>query len=185
VDPHAALDDLLAAEIAGRLPGFVFFWGDKPRADHPGPWVLSQWWPVPFDVDGTTYRHAEGFMMAAKARLFGDDAALARILAAEHPGEAKKIGRDVRGFDSEVWDREAFAIVVQGNRAKFGQHPDLVGYLLSTAPRVLVEASPMDRVWGIGLAADDGKARVPSEWKGRNLLGFALMEVRARLTADG
>jgi hypothetical protein len=104
------------------------------------------------------------------------------ILAAEHPAEAKKLGRLVRGFDDAVWEAERYAIVVRGNLAKFGQHEELRRYLLSTAPRILVEASPRDRVWGIGLGGHNEKAQRPSEWRGRNLLGFALTTVRERLT---
>jgi ribA/ribD-fused uncharacterized protein len=181
MDPSAALDRLLADEVAERLPPFLCFWGHEARAEHAGPWVLSQWWPVAFEVDGVTYRHAEGFMMSEKARLFGDEEAAARIVDAPHPGEAKKLGREVRGFEEATWERAAFDIVVRGNLAKFGQHDDLRAYLVATAPKVLVEASPVDRIWGIGLAGDDVRARVPSEWRGRNLLGFALMAVREEL----
>jgi ribA/ribD-fused uncharacterized protein len=121
-------------------------------------------------------------MMAAKARLFGDDRSLARILDAVHPGEAKKLGRAVRNFEDSVWREHAYDVVVRANVAKFGQHDELRRYLLSTAPRVLVEASPRDRVWGIGLSAHDMRSARPSEWRGENLLGFALTEVRTRLT---
>lgn len=184
MDPDAAFDQLLAAEAAGRLPRLLCFWGHKAAADHPGPWVLSQWWPAAFEVDGIDYRHAEGFMMAEKARLFGDAATLERILAADHPGEAKKLGRLVAGFDHDVWERHAFDVVVRGNLAKFGRHPELGAYLLGTGTKVLVEASPVDRIWGIGLPADDRRAQAPSEWLGRNLLGFALMAVRDQLVGS-
>jgi len=184
MDPSAALDRLLADEVAGHLPPFLCFWGHEARADHAGPWVLSQWWPVDLEADGVTYRHAEGFMMSEKARLFGDEATAARIVDAVHPGEAKELGRLVEGFDQATWEREAIGIVVRGNLAKFGQHDDLRAYLAATAPKVLVEASPVDRIWGIGLAGDDPKAQAPSEWRGRNLLGFALMAVRESLVVS-
>ena len=87
----------------------------------------------------------------------------------------------MRGFDSAAWEAERFAVVVAGNRAKFGQHAELAAYLRGTAPRVLVEASPVDRIWGIGLAADDERVADPASWQGLNLLGFALMEVRDQL----
>jgi len=93
-------------------------------------------------------------MMAAKARLFDDEATLERIMASEHPGEAKKLGRQVRVFDEAVWQTQSYPIVVAANMAKFAQSLSLRGYLLSTAPRVLVEASPRDRIWGIGLGPD-------------------------------
>lgn len=169
---------LIQREIGGELPPFLFFWGHTAKAEHPGPWVLSQWWPAEFEVDSVVYRHAEGFMMAEKARIFGDSDALRAILEAEHPAEAKRQGRLVRGFDETIWQRERYGIVLRGNLAKFGQHAELRAYLLSTAPRVLVEASPLDREWGIGLGAESDKASRPSEWRGRNLLGFALTEVR-------
>ena len=180
--PADPMAELVAAEARGRPPRFVFFWSERAAGDRPGPWVLSQWWPAPFGVDGVTYRTAEAYMMAEKARLFGDDAALAAILAARHPGAAKAAGRLVTPFDSAVWDAHRYDVVLRGNLAKFGTHPDLRAYLLSTAPKVLVEASPVDRIWGIGRAADDPDAARPSRWLGQNLLGFALMEVRERLT---
>ncbi len=123
-------------------------------------------------------------MMERKARLFGDVAAARAVLAAADPAAAKKHGRQVRGFDEAVWSECSFDIVVQGNAAKFDQHPPLRNYLLGTGERVLVEASPLDRVWGIGLTADDIRAQAPSAWPGRNLLGFALMRVRAMLRAS-
>lgn len=172
---------LLELEAAGVLPPLLFFWGHTAKAEHPGPWVLSQWWPAAFEVDGTTYRHAEQFMMAEKARLFGDEETRRDVLSVDHPAEAKKLGRQVRGFDEEVWTSQRSEIVLRASLAKFGQDPALAAYLRSTAPRVLVEASPVDAIWGIGLSAGDDRARRPSEWLGLNLLGFALTEARARL----
>nr|WP_241841854.1 NADAR family protein [Pseudofrankia sp. BMG5.36] len=126
-----------------------------------------------------TYPTAKHHMMHRKARLFGNEQTAARILTARHPGAAKALGRQVRGFDDAVWDTHRHDLVVTGNTAKFGQHPTLRDYLLRTRNRVLVEASPLDRVWGIGLAADDPHATSPTRWRGLNLLGFALMDVRA------
>ncbi|WP_370462363.1 NADAR family protein [Nocardiopsis sp. FR6] len=146
---------------------------------------LSQWWPAGLTVNGVSYRTAEHYMMAAKARLFGDGEAEERILAAGHPRDAKEIGRRVRGFDQRTWEAHRFGIVVEGGVAKFGQNPDLRAFLLGTGSRVLVEASPRDRVWGIGLDARHDDAEVPERWRGLNLLGFALMEARSRLAADG
>ncbi|MHC3968565.1 NADAR family protein, partial [Pseudomonas aeruginosa] len=120
-------------------------------------------------------------MMAAKARLFDDSRLLERILAARSPGEAKALGREVAGFDEARWNAERVGIVIEGNLGKFGQNASLKKYLLGTADRVLVEASPVDAIWGIGLAASDPLAAEPATWQGLNLLGFALMEVRRRL----
>ena len=163
---------------------FVFFWGHQPPRDGGvGPSCMSQWWPSPFSVDGIAYPTAEHWMMAAKARLFGDAEVEARVLAARTPKQAKALGREVKPFEGERWERERFDLVVHGNVAKFGQNPHLWRYLDGTGDAVLVEASPVDRIWGIGLAEDDPRARRPREWDGLNLLGFALMEVRARLRA--
>lgn len=104
-------------------------------------------------------------------------------MAARTPAAAKKVGRLVRDFDDTVWVRERFALVVEGGVHKFGQDPALRAYLLNTGERVLVEASPVDRIWGIGLAKDDPRTADPASWRGLNLLGFALMEARTRLRA--
>ncbi|MFC8782652.1 NADAR family protein [Streptomyces nigra] len=177
--------DVLKQEVrTGARVKYLHFWGHRPLPDgRVGASCLSQWWPSPFTVDGVRYATAEHWMMAGKARLFRDAEAERLALVAEHPAEAKKAGRLVRGFDDAVWARERFRIVVEGSVHKFAAHPELRGFLLGTGERVLVEASPLDRVWGIGLAATDQGAGDPERWKGPNLLGFALMEARERLRA--
>ncbi len=120
-------------------------------------------------------------MMGGKARLFGDEAAAKAIASAGSPKQAKAIGREVRNFDAERWDAAKRSIVTKGNIAKFSQHADLGRFLLNTGSKVLVEASPVDRIWGIGLAADDARAANPLQWRGENLLGFVLMDVRDQL----
>lgn len=119
--------------------------------------------------------------MAGKARLFGDKDALERILEAPDPKSAKVIGREVRAFDDKVWKENARRLVTEGNVHKFGQNDELRKFLLSTGDAVLVEAAPRDQIWGIGLGQDNPKARDPSQWRGQNLLGFALMDVREKL----
>ncbi|MGF1426022.1 NADAR family protein [Kitasatospora sp. LaBMicrA B282] len=174
--------DLAALVASGTRPKYLFFWGHRPQRDGSiGTGSLSQWWPSRFTVDGVDYGSAEHWMMAHKARLFGDAETEARILLARTPAEAKKLGRLVRGFDEERWAAARFDLVVAGNVAKFGQDEALRDYLLGTGTRVLVEASPVDRVWGIGLAAHDPGADDPDRWRGLNLLGFALMAARAEL----
>lgn len=169
------------ADVGDRVK-YLLFWGHRPRPDgRIGASCLSQWWPSPFTVDGVTYASAEHWMMAGKARLFGDAEAAERAVAAKSPAEAKKVGRLVRDFEGAVWERERYGLVVAGSVHKFGQDPELGGFLRGTGDRVLVEASPMDRIWGIGLAADDPRAEDPASWRGLNLLGFALMEARAAL----
>jgi ribA/ribD-fused uncharacterized protein len=179
IDSH---ESLIRQIRAGVRMKYLYFWGHRPRPDgRLGPSCLSQWWPSPFTVGGVTYRTAEHWMMAEKARLFGDAEAERAVLAAEHPAEAKKAGRLVRGFTEETWARERFRIVVEGSVHKFAADPALRAYLLGTGTRVLVEASPVDRVWGIGLASDDPAAGDPERWRGLNLLGFALMRARERM----
>ncbi|AOS65203.1 NADAR family protein [Actinoalloteichus hymeniacidonis] len=184
VDPRQRVADLCRQEAAGRRLRFVFFWGERGRGDGSvGAECLSQWWCARFEVAGRAYRSAEHYMMERKARLFGDDDTAERILASGHPGAAKQLGRQVRGFDPDRWAAHREQIVVEGNLAKFTAHPKAADFLLGTGSRILVEASPLDRIWGVGLSVrEDGVSR-PSRWRGLNLLGFALMEVRSRLAA--
>lgn len=172
------------ADLLARTdhPELLLFWGHQPEPDgRVGKGCLSQWWLADLDDDGLRFRSAEHYMMFHKALLFEDQDTAAGILAADNPGEAKALGRQVRGFDSAVWAARRFDVVVAGNLLKFTQHPELGAYLRGTGERVLVEASPVDEVWGIGLAADDPRATDPGSWPGQNLLGFALMAVRDRL----
>lgn len=182
--PEERRAEVVRAEVAGPRPKFVFFWKERAGSGgSPGPGCLSQFWPAPFVIDGVTYSTAEHWMMVQKARLFNDEEAAEKALAARTAQAAKAAGRGVRGFSEAPWAAARYQIVVAGNTAKFSQHDDLRRYLLSTGNRVLVEASPLDRVWGIGLAADDDRATSPSRWRGSNLLGFALMDVRDQIQA--
>jgi len=153
---------------------FLFF-------DDHQPTCLSQWWVAPFEVDGIVYRTAEHWMMVAKAELFHDNDTLQKILACETPEKAKELGRLIQHFDPVVWDQHKFDRVVMGSYQKFVQHAELGNYLLSTGDKVLVNASAVDRIWGIGMNGNDPSAGNPALWKGENLLGFALMEARAKL----
>jgi ribA/ribD-fused uncharacterized protein len=173
-----------ALERQGRTMDLLLFYGHQPRRDgRIGASCLSQWWPAAFIVDGGRYPTAEHFMMVGKARLFGDEAAAQRIIEAPDPKTAKEFGRAVQNYDEDAWAANRYRIVVDGSIAKFGQNGPLREYLLSTTGRVLVEASPSDRIWGIGLEAGDDRATRPSQWKGLNLLGFALMDARDQLAA--
>lgn len=180
--PIRSVADLTAALDAGQTVKYLHFWGHRPRPDGSiGASCLSQWWPAAFTVDGREFATAEHWMMWHKATLFGDHAIAERVLAAGHPHRAKALGRQVRDFDEATWTARRYEIVVAGSVAKFAQHEPLRRFLLGTGDRVLVEASPTDRVWGIGLTADDPRAADPATWRGDNLLGFALMEARATL----
>jgi len=182
LDPPRDVASLQRRIEAGWSPKYLLFWGHRAkRGDAVGKHVLSQWWLCAFTIDAVQYRSAEHYMMAEKARLFGDDDVLRQILAAPSPGAAQALGRKVKHFDETRWAAACFDIVVRGNVAKFGEDDALREYLLATGNQVLVEASPVDRIWGIGLAVDDPRALEPAQWRGTNLLGFALMQARAAL----
>lgn len=128
-----------------------------------------------------TYCCMEQFMMAAKAELFGDGEIRAQILESRDPKRIKTLGRKVRNFDQTLWDKAKYSIVLNGNWCKFSQNRTLRDFLLSTGDSVLAEASPFDGIWGIRFPAASSEARDPLKWRGENLLGFALMEVRDEL----
>ena len=164
---------------------YLFFWGHTANKDGSvGKSCFSQWWQASFTVDGIVYKTAEHWMMAEKARVFKDANCLEEIIQSNTPMEAKQWGRKVMNFTSEEWDKHKYKIVVEGNKHKFSQHPELKAFLLNTKNRVLVEASPRDRIWGIGMGASNEKAENPLLWRGKNLLGFALMEARDALNEE-
>ena len=166
----------------GERFAYLCFWGHTPKqAGHVDKSCLSQWYPAAFEVSEYRYATAEHYMIAQKALLFGDEAVFERILQAAHPKEVKALGRQVRHYQPDVWEAQRFEIVKTANLAKFSQYADLQAFLLSTGKQVLVEASPVDKIWGIGLAVDHAHATQPPKWQGLNLLGFALMQVRAQL----
>jgi ribA/ribD-fused uncharacterized protein len=166
-----ALPDPASIEGVTVRDGHVLFWH--------GP--FSNWHIAPFTVDGQRYVCTEQYMMAEKARLFEDQTRLLAILETESPKAQKALGRQVTPFHAGQWSAVAEAVVVRGNVAKFRAHPDLEAMLLATAPLPLAEASPFDRVWGIGLGPNHADAGTPARWRGKNLLGKALMTVRATL----
>ena len=177
-------DQLLAALGRGETVEYLHFWSHR-RA--PSGAVtkncMSQWYEAEFAHNGSRYLTAEHFMMARKAELFGDLATRDQILLAQDPGKAKALGRGVKNFDDTIWLQHRWDIVVEANLLKFGQRSELGHFLICTGQRVLVEASPLDAIWGIGLSADVPEASNPEQWQGLNLLGFALMEVRDQLRA--
>jgi ribA/ribD-fused uncharacterized protein len=177
--PITTKDALLTHLAQGDTVDYLFFWG--LTANDPaqiGKECLCQWYPAGFDIDGVHYPTAEHYMMAEKARLFGDDAVLQKILAIDDPALAKQLGRIVKGYDDALWSEHRFEIVVRGNSAKFAQNEKLRAFLHSTGDRILVEASPDDKIWGIGMFENHPDARSPAKWRGMNLLGFALTDVR-------
>ena len=150
---------------------YHFFWS--------GP--FSQWHQSRFELDGVSFMTAEQAMMYRKATMFGDSETAALILTEEEPGRQKALGRRVRGFSDAQWDAAKYDVVRQVNFAKFRQNKGLRRKLFQTDPLPMVEASPVDTVWGIGLDAAQA-AKTPAEfWPGQNLLGRILTEVRAEL----
>ena len=170
----------------GETINYIFFWGhtNKTRGDI-GKFIFSQWYPASFTVDEVEYKTAEHWMMARKALLFSDNEIFQRIVSADKPGEVKELGRKIKGFEESIWNDCKFDIVTAGNIHKFNQHKRLLDYLLATGEHVIVEASPTDRIWGIGRSQDTAAIDNPHSWNGDNLLGFALMEARAFLRTTG
>ncbi|WP_337102859.1 NADAR family protein [Paenibacillus sp. YIM B09110] len=182
---YYSLKDLQHAYETGEKIKFLFFWGHTPMKDgNISASCLSQWWDSPFRVEGEQYSCAEQYMMAEKARLFDDEEMLEAIMKAKHPKEMKNYGRAVKGFDVEIWESRCYDFVLQGNLAKFGQNAELLNFMKSSKNRIFVEASPVDRIWGIGLSKDHPDVNNPLLWQGKNLLGFALTEVRDRLNDE-
>lgn len=175
------IDELRRDFKCGKRLKYMFFWGHTELPGQITKACLSQWYGCRFTVNGITYHTAEQYMMSEKARLFGDEEIFGKIMSANNPGAYKKLGRMIQGFDENIWRENRFRIVVEGNTAKFSQNPELSDFLMQTGGRILVEASPYDRIWGIGMAQDDPHAENPLLWKGENLLGFALMETRETL----
>ena len=161
---------------------FVFFWSHKlAKGGGITEACFSQWWKCRFVEDDITFCCAEQYMMYKKALLFEDYSIAKEILKTKSPKKIKELGRLVQNFDSKVWDEHKAEIVLQGNILKFSQNPELKDYLLSTGDKILVEASPYDKVWGVGLRKENSAICSPQKWKGQNLLGFALMEARDRI----
>jgi len=154
---------------------FTFFWS--------GP--FSNWHPSPFEIDGVWYNCSEQYMMAEKARLFNDKVNLAKIMASPDPSDQKAYGRLVQGFDKAKWESVAKDVMYKGCLAKFSQDRGLKVVLLATEGTTLVEASPEDRIWGIGLSKNDPRAKDRAQWRGTNWLGETLNKVRDYLKSVG
>lgn len=167
------------------MSNYIYFWGHQTSRNTVGKECMSQWYPSEFVIDSKMYYNCEQYMMAEKAKLFNDIISFDRILAERDPRDIKALGRKIKNFNSELWDAEKYNIVVRGNLAKFKQEPVLGDYLESTGNKILVEASPYDKVWGVGLRANDPLILNEATWKGENLLGKAIMEVRNILFNGG
>jgi len=151
----------------------VFFWGG----------ICSQWYPSDFEINEEKFTSAEQYMMYKKALLFEDEEVANAIMRTNNPKDQKALGRKVRGFDKDVWEEVCREYVYEGNYAKFTQNPELLEELLSYGDREIVEASPEDPIWGIGLHENDKRVLDKEQWLGTNWLGEAIMRVRDELNA--
>lgn len=159
---------------APAAPSFTFFWKDDEENGE-----FSNWYRRPFVIDDFEYQFVEQYMMAQKAKLFHDSRRYTQILRSDDPYTCKKLGKQVTPFDPAVWDAVKYEIVKAGNRAKYEQNADLKNKLLKTGNSIMAEASPKDDIWGIKLDSAAAAAMDPKDWPGQNLLGKALMELRA------
>lgn len=150
---------------------YIFFYGS----------FFSQWAKFNIEIDNTIYNCNEQFMMASKARLFKDAHSWMKIMETSNPADQKKLGRKVKNFEKDKWEEVARDVVFNANYAKFNQHEDLKEKLLATENKIIVEASPWDCIWGIGLRADDKKILDPKNWRGTNWLGEEIMDVRKKI----
>jgi ribA/ribD-fused uncharacterized protein len=171
------LEELYMMTMKGYKFDYFLFWGHRNKTNKITKSCLSQWYTCRFEIDGIEYNCAEQYMMAEKARLFKDMDTLAKILASENPDIIKNLGREVRNFNEHVWRMESGSAVVKGNMAKFLQNKNLGDFLLGTGEKILVEASPYDRIWGIGYNENDALITPEYKW-GRNELGKVLNKVR-------
>ena len=149
---------------------FMFFWSNKSP--------FSNWYKAEFEVDSIKFYCSEQYMMYHKALLFGDREIADQILKTRNPGKQKALGRMVKNFNQELWSAHRERIVYEGNKAKFLQNENLLKRLLKTKPYTLVEASPVDTIWGIGLVESDPRAHIRAKWRGKNLLSKILTILR-------
>ena len=178
-----SVEKLVKLFYKGKKLTYVFFW--RPDRVNLSVGCLSQWQKTSFQAGGYEYRCAEQYLMAQKALFFNDFEAFEKILAARRPDKMKALGRQVKNFDENKWDTIKFQLVLEGNFYKFTQNKEMADLLTRTNNKILVEASPFDRVWGVGLDEKNEKIHNPNYWKGENLLGFALMELRDLLESGG
>ncbi len=144
--------------------------------------AFSNWYPSPFVWGGIRFFCMEQYMMYRKAAMFRDEESAAAILAATDPATCKALGRGVKGFDKRTWDARGQLAVFSGLMVKFSQNEELREQLLATGDAILAECSPTDRIWGIGLSLTEERRLDPDLWQGKNLMGYALMEVREQMS---
>lgn len=156
--------------------GFTFFWRNKSP--------FSNWYPSKFTYNGIEFTRGEQYMMYRKAMLFNDTEIAQLILETDNPATHKALGRQVRNYNENKWAAVRVDVMVEGLYEKFNQNPKLKQALLDTGDTEIAEASPVDFIWGIGLAEEDPNALDKSKWRGQNLLGIVLMRVRDELRRE-
>jgi len=161
---------------------FTFFWKTSKGILDEG--CFSQWQISHFSFNGIQYSSAEQFMMAHKAITFNDRKTLEKIMNESHPDKIKKLGRQIVNFNSNIWEKLKYSIALIGNYCKFVQNDKMKQILINTGGNIIVEASPNDKIWGVGLDETDSRIKNPNYWEGENLLGFVLMEVRDYIIFD-
>lgn len=149
----------------------IYFWGS----------FLSNFYLCQLKDDKYSYNSSECYFMAKKAEYFNDQESLIKILNLKKPQEQKQVGKKVKGFNKELWEEVSYKIMLDGLRLKFTQNNELKNKLLATNNKTLVEGSPYDKKWGVGLKYDDDRILDESNWQGDNLLGKALMEIREEI----
>lgn len=181
-----SMDWLIDQYENGKPLKLLYFWGHTPKYNEEiGKHVFSQWYKAPFTIGTTVYKTSEHYMMAQKALLFKNQEIFSEIIACHKPSEVKELGREIKNFDDEIWNTYKYEIVKTGNIHKFNQNNELASFLISTGNHVIVEASPVDAIWGIGMSQDSPHIDNLYMWRGQNLLGFALMETRDFLNTHG
>lgn len=155
---------------------YTFFW----QTESP----FSQWHSSLFEVNGVRFKTAEHYMMWKKAMVFGDTDIAAEVIKSVHPRDTKALGRKVKGFDKDTWEQVCRTVVYEGNHAKFTQNEKLRKALMETGDTLLVEASPYDAIWGIGLKEADAKKIPAKDWPGTNWLGEVLTKLREDLKKE-
>jgi len=175
--PKYSLDWLLNGNADAE---YVFFWHSGDITHEPA-CCFSQWQYSEFETDDGRFTCTEQYMMAQKAEVFEDAETEEKIMNTTSPREMKLLGKQVKNFSQGKWDRLKYSIVLNGNYHKFAQNDDMRNILLSTGNKIIAEASPLDVIWGTGYAKSHEHAASPEKWRGQNLLGFVLMEVRDEL----
>lgn len=170
---HSRSEENFSSFFSHFGPKTVFFWNEYQQNG-----FLSNWYERSFELKGKTWFCVEQYFMAEKASRFADWNVYDKILSASTQKECRQLGREVRNFMTPIWEQDREKPMKDGMRAKFEQNPDLREKLLATGDAIIAEASPFDEIWGIGLTAREARRCMPENWKGENLAGKLLMELR-------